>query len=63
MPTDLNEKHKVTNKEVQETLRAVIQSLIDGQEGFQQIGEHLKDDTLKRYFMAESLKLVELQAP
>jgi len=56
MPTELNEKHKVSNKEVQDTLRAVIQSLIDGQEGFQQIGEHLKDDTLKRYFMAESLK-------
>jgi uncharacterized protein (TIGR02284 family) len=57
MPTELNEKHKIiTNEEVQETLRAVIQSLIDGQEGFLQIGEHLKDDTLKRYFMAESLK-------
>ena len=56
MPTELNEKHKISNKEVQDTLRAVIQSLIDGQEGFQKIGEHLKDDTLKRYFMAESLK-------
>jgi uncharacterized protein (TIGR02284 family) len=55
MPTELNEKHKITNKEVQDTLRAVIQSLIDGQEGFQEIGEHLKDDALKRYFMAESL--------
>jgi uncharacterized protein (TIGR02284 family) len=56
MPTELNEKHKITNTEVQKTLRAVIESLIDGQEGFLQIGEHLKDDTLKRYFMAESLK-------
>jgi uncharacterized protein (TIGR02284 family) len=56
MPTELTEKHKITNKEVQETLRAVIQSLIDGQEGFQKVGEHLKDNTLKRYFMAESLK-------
>jgi hypothetical protein len=32
----------------------VIQSLIDGQEGFQKIGEHLKDQTLKKYFLAES---------
>jgi uncharacterized protein (TIGR02284 family) len=56
MPTESDEKHKMTNKEVQDTLRAVIQSLIDGQEGFQHIGEHLKDDTLKRYFMAESLQ-------
>ena len=56
MPTDLSEKHKITNKEVQKTVRSVIESLIDGQEGFLQIGEHLKDDTLKRYFMAESLK-------
>jgi uncharacterized protein (TIGR02284 family) len=47
---------KLTNKEVEETLRDVIQSLIDGQEGFQKLGEHLKDATLKSYFMAESLK-------
>jgi uncharacterized protein (TIGR02284 family) len=47
---------KVTNKEVEETLRDVIQSLIDGQEGFQKIGEHLKDPTLKSYFLEESLK-------
>jgi uncharacterized protein (TIGR02284 family) len=47
---------KLTNKEVEETLRDVIQSLIDGQEGFQKIGDHLKDNTLKTYFLAESLK-------
>jgi uncharacterized protein (TIGR02284 family) len=46
----------MTNKEVQETLHSVIESLIDGQEGFRQIGEHLKDETLRRYFAAESLK-------
>ena len=55
MSTETKET-KLTNKEVEETLRDVIQSLIDGQEGFQKIGEHLKDTTLKRYFMAESLK-------
>jgi uncharacterized protein (TIGR02284 family) len=47
--------HKLNNEEVEETLRSVIQSLIDGQEGFQKIGEHLKDETLRRYFAAESL--------
>jgi len=40
----------------EETLRSVIESLIDGQEGFQKIGENLNDETLKRYFLAESLK-------
>ena len=56
MHTETKETHKLTNKEVEDTLRAVIESLIDGQEGFQKIGEHLKDDKLKRYFLAESLK-------
>ena len=31
------EPHKLTNEQVEETLRDVIQSLIDGQEGFQKI--------------------------
>ena len=48
--------HKLTPEQVEETLRNVIQSLIDGQEGFQKIGEHLKDETLRKYFAAESLK-------
>jgi uncharacterized protein (TIGR02284 family) len=37
-------------------LNSLINSLIDSQKGFADIGEHLKDDTLKRYFLAESLK-------
>ena len=37
MSTEIKET-KLTNKEVEETLRDVIQSLIDGQEGFQKIG-------------------------
>jgi uncharacterized protein (TIGR02284 family) len=53
--------HKLSNKEVEETLRSVIQSLIDGQEGFQKIGEHLKDETLRRYFAAESLKRAQFR--
>lgn len=51
MPTSSN-----TLKEVEETLRLVIENLIDGQDGFQQIGDEIKDETLKRYFLAESLK-------
>jgi uncharacterized protein (TIGR02284 family) len=47
--------------EVESTLRSVIETLIDGQEGFQKIGEELKDETLKRYFLAESLKRAEFR--
>jgi uncharacterized protein (TIGR02284 family) len=45
-----------TLKEVEEALRNVIETLIDSQEGFQQIGDQLQDETHKRYFLAESLK-------
>jgi uncharacterized protein (TIGR02284 family) len=51
----------ISNKEVEETLRSVIQTLIDGQEGFQKLGEHLKDATLKQYFAAESLKRAQFR--
>ena len=44
------------NKEMEDVLLDVIKVLIDGQKGFADIGEHLKDETLKRYFLAESLK-------
>jgi uncharacterized protein (TIGR02284 family) len=50
-----------TVHEVDSTLRSVIQSLIDGQEGFQKIGEDLKNETLKRYFLAESLKRAQFR--
>ena len=42
-------------KETQSALRNVIEALIDGQEGFKKIGEEIKDETLKEYFLAESL--------
>jgi uncharacterized protein (TIGR02284 family) len=54
--------HKLTDKEVEETLRSVIQTLIDGQEGFQRIGAHLNDETLLHYFAAESLKRAKFRA-
>ena len=42
-------------KETESALRSVIQVLIDAQEGFQKIGEQLKSEALKEYFLTESL--------
>jgi len=41
--------------EVEETLHAVIDNLIDSQKEFQMIGEKLEDPSLKLYFLEESL--------
>ena len=51
MPTDEGRQH-----EMQLALNSLISTLLDSQKGFADIGEHLKDETLKRYFLAESLK-------
>jgi uncharacterized protein (TIGR02284 family) len=51
MPTDTQK-----NSELELVIKEVINVLQDGQKGFADLGEHLKDDTLKRYFLAESLK-------
>jgi uncharacterized protein (TIGR02284 family) len=56
MPNPSNTLH-----EVEHTLRSIIETLIDGQEGFQKIGEDLKEETLKRFFLAESLKRAEFR--
>ncbi len=50
------------NKEMESVLLDVIKSLQDGQKGFAEIGEHLKEDKLKRYFLAESLKRANFRA-
>jgi uncharacterized protein (TIGR02284 family) len=42
--------------EMELALNELISTLLDSQKGFADIGEHLKDETLKRYFLAESLK-------
>lgn len=47
--------------ETESALRSVIQNLIDTQEGFQKIGEELKDERLKMYFLSESLKRAEFR--
>jgi uncharacterized protein (TIGR02284 family) len=51
MSTDEAKRH-----EMQRALDEVISVLLDGQKGFADIGDHLKDATLKHYFLAESLK-------
>lgn len=50
------------NKEMESTVKGIIDVLADSQKGFADIGEHLKDDTLKRYFLAESLKRANFRA-
>ena len=50
------------NREMERVLLDVIKTLQDGQKGFADIGEHLKDETLKRYFLAESLKRANFRA-
>jgi uncharacterized protein (TIGR02284 family) len=57
MPTDTEK-----NAELEKVLKNVINVLQDGQKGFADLGEHLKDDTLKRYFLAESLKRANFRA-
>lgn len=51
MPSDSEKQH-----EMRRVLRSVINTLQDSQKGFADIGDHLKDETLKVYFLAESLK-------
>ena len=50
------------NREMEGVLLGVVKILEDGQKGFADIGEHLKDDSLKRYFLAESLKRANFRA-
>jgi uncharacterized protein (TIGR02284 family) len=40
-------------KGIEETLRTVIDTLIDGEEGYRLIGQDLKDESLKTSFLAE----------
>jgi len=44
------------NQEFESALKAIIRVLEDGQKGMAEIGEHIKDGKLKRFFLAESLK-------
>ena len=44
------------NEKVEGVLKSVINVLEDGQKGMAEIGEHLEDQSLKHFFLAESLK-------
>lgn len=57
MATDTAKLH-----EVERVLLSLINVLQDSQKGFADLGEHLKDETLKRYFLAESLKRANWRA-
>ncbi len=57
MATDIEK-----NSEMEKVIKSVINILEDGQKGFADIGGHLKDETLKRYFLAESLKRANFRA-
>jgi uncharacterized protein (TIGR02284 family) len=57
MSTDSGRQH-----EIEIGLKSLINILQDSQKGFADLGEHLKDDTLKRYFLAESLKRARFRA-
>ena len=46
----------IKNEALESAVKSVINTLQDGQKGYADLGEHFKDDTLKRYFLAESLK-------
>ena len=50
-----------TAQSVEETLYSVIEILHDSQEGFQKIGEEIKDPVLKAYFLDESLRRAEFR--
>lgn len=48
-------------EQTESVLQSVIDNLLDSQEAFQQIGSELKDELLKSYFLAESLKRAEFR--
>lgn len=48
--------------ETKRVLLSLVNTLQDSQKGFADIGEHLKDEQLKRYFLAESLKRANFRA-
>jgi uncharacterized protein (TIGR02284 family) len=48
-------------KDTQYAVQNVIENLIDSQEALQQIGEHLHDEVVKHFFLAESLRRAEFR--
>jgi uncharacterized protein (TIGR02284 family) len=50
------------NKDMEKVLLSLVETLQDSQKGFADIGEHLTDEQVKRYFLAESLKRANFRA-
>lgn len=50
------------NRDMERVLLKVAQTLEDAQLGCADLGEHMKDPALKRYFLAESLKRANFRA-
>ena len=48
------------NAEFEKVVKEVINVLEDGQKGFADLGAHLKDETLKRYFPGGIVKASKL---
>ena len=48
--------------ETKRVLTSLINTLHDSQKGFADIGEHVTNDPLKRYFLSESLKRANFRA-
>lgn len=46
----------ITLQNEEYALQNIIQALVDGQEGFKTIGESIKDEGLRTFFLAESLE-------
>ena len=51
MPTAIDK-----NRELIGALKLVVNALEDGQVGMAEIADHLQDEALKRFFLAESLR-------
>jgi uncharacterized protein (TIGR02284 family) len=49
------------SQQAEAALESVIDRLIDSQQAFQHIAQELKDETLKRYLLAESLRRAEFR--
>ena len=56
MATDTGKRN-----EMRRALLSVINTLHDSQKAFAEIGDHLKDDAIKKYFLAESLKRAQFR--
>jgi uncharacterized protein (TIGR02284 family) len=48
-------------EDTKKVVHDVVAVLVDSQEGFRDLGEKFKDETLKKYFLAESLKRAQFK--